>query len=295
METGRPSRTLLAPAIRRAAHQLLDTPLILEDPVAVGLVPEAGANAIRAGLAEHQTEESILLRSLFVMRSRFAEDRLAEAAARGVRQYLIVGAGLDTFPWRQPDYARDMHIFLADHVSSLVWTQEKFWERGLAKPGNLTFVPLDLEDGRLGPHLAGFGFLAQPAFCSALGVTQYLEPGSVEALLRFVASLGRGSEIVFSYVPRAPRRCRPRLRRGVGRAHRAVRRAVEGAVQRRRAARVVVCGRLRRGLAPHPGARMAALFCGARRWTASSQLGAIDRSGGVGLDSRGRSRAKVPA
>jgi len=194
---------LLAPAIRRAAHQLLDTPLILEDPVAVGLVPEAGANAIRAGLAEHQTEESILLRSLFVMRSRFAEDRLAEAAARGVRQYLIVGAGLDTFPWRQPDYARDMHIFLADHVSILVWTQEKFWERGLAKPGNLTFVPLDLEDGRLGPHLAGFGFLAQPAFCSALGVTQYLEPSAVEALLRFVASLGRGSEIVFSYVPRA--------------------------------------------------------------------------------------------
>ena len=96
-----------------------------------------------------------------------------------------------------------MHIFLADHVSSLVWTQEKFWERGLAKPGNLTFVPLDLEDGRLGPHLAGFGFLAQPAFCSALGVTQYLEPSAVEALLRFVASLGRGSEIVFSYVPRA--------------------------------------------------------------------------------------------
>jgi methyltransferase (TIGR00027 family) len=203
METGQPSRTLLGPAIRRAAHQLLDAPLILEDPVAVGLVPEARADSIRAGLAEHQTQESILLRSLFVLRSRFAEDRLAEAAARGVRQYLILGAGLDTFAWRQPNYARDMRIFLADHVSSLVWTQEKFWERGLPKPGNLTFVPLDIEDGRLGERLSEFGFLAQPAFCSALGVTQYLELASVEVLLRFVASLGRGSEIVFSYVPRA--------------------------------------------------------------------------------------------
>jgi methyltransferase (TIGR00027 family) len=201
VDSGQPSRTLLGPAVRRAAHQLLDAPLILEDPVAVGLVPEAGADAIRAALAEHQTEESILLRSLFVLRSRFAEDRLAEAAARGVLQYLILGAGLDTFPWRQPDYARRMRIFTADHVSSLVWTQVKFWERGLSKPDNLTFVPLDLEDGRLGERVAGFGFSAQPAFCSALGVTQYLEPGSVEALLRFVASLGRGSEIVFSYVP----------------------------------------------------------------------------------------------
>ena len=148
METGRPSRTLLAPAIRRAAHQLLDAPLILYDPIAVGLVPEAGADAIRTGLAEHKTEESVLLRSLFVLRSRFAEDRLAEAAARGVRQYLIVGAGLDTFPWRQPDYAHDMQIFLTDHVASLAWTQVKFWERGLPKPANLTFVPLDLEQGR---------------------------------------------------------------------------------------------------------------------------------------------------
>src|SRR4051794_7665812 len=99
MLTGQPSRTLLGPAIRRAAHQLLDAPLILNDPVAVGLVPEAGADVIRAALAEHQTEESVRLRSLFVLRSRFAEDRLAEAAARGVRQYLIVGGGLDTFPW----------------------------------------------------------------------------------------------------------------------------------------------------------------------------------------------------
>src|SRR5262245_11390879 len=202
MLSGQPSRTLLPPAIRRAAHQLLDSPLILNDPIAVGLVPEAEAQSIRADLASHETMESILLRSLFVLRSRFAEDRLAEAAARGVRQYLIVGAGLDTFPWRQPDYARDMRIFLTDHVSSLIWTQLKFWERGLPKPNNLILVPLDVEQEGTKAVLERSGFDCQAAtFCSLLGVTQYLERASVESLFRFAASLTGGSEIVFSYVP----------------------------------------------------------------------------------------------
>ena len=202
MLTGRPSRTLLGPAIRRAAHQLLDTPLILNDPLAVGLVPEADARAIEANLTDHQTRESVLLRSLFVMRSRFAEDCLAQAAARGVDQYVTVGAGLETFPWRQPEYANRMRIFVADHIASLVWTQLKFWERGLPKPANVAFVPLDLEQDAIGGRLAEFGFDAgRAAFCSALGVTQYIERAATERLLRFVSGLGAGSEIVFSYVP----------------------------------------------------------------------------------------------
>jgi len=203
MLAGRPSRTLLPPAIRRAAHQLLDTPLILNDPIAVGLVPEADERSIQASLLDHQSQESVLLRSLFVLRNRFAEDRLEEAAARGVEQYVMFGAGLDTFPWRQPDYARGMRIFAVEHVSSLVWTQAAFWERGLPKPANLTFVPLDLESDPVGERLAAYGFEPRPTFCSMLGVTQYLERASVEVVLRFVASLGSGSEVVFSYVPRA--------------------------------------------------------------------------------------------
>ena len=202
MLPGHPSRTLLGPAIRRAAHQLLDAPLILNDPVAVGLVPEADARAIEANLANHQTRESVLLRSLFVMRSRFAEDSLAQAAARGVDQYVIVGAGLETFPWRQPDYANCMRIFVADHISSLIWTQAKFWERGLPKPANVAFVPLDLEQDAMADRLAEFGFDAgRAAFCSALGVTQYIERAATERLLSFVSGLGAESEIVFSYVP----------------------------------------------------------------------------------------------
>ena len=202
MLAGRPSRTLLGPAVRRAAHQLLDAPLVFSDPIAVGLIPEADAETIRAQLADHQTAESILLRSLFVLRSRFAEDRLAEAASRGVRQYVIFGAGLETFPWRQPEYARNLKIFVGDHMSSLIWSQTKFWERGLPKPTNVAFVPLDLEQDDIAARLLEFDFaLDDPAFCSVLGVTQYIDLASAERLMRFVASLKRGSEIVFSYVP----------------------------------------------------------------------------------------------
>jgi methyltransferase (TIGR00027 family) len=201
MLPGQPSRTLLVPAVRRAAHQLLDTPLIFNDPIAVGLVPEASEHAIRNALEDHRRSEAMLVRSLFALRSRFAEDRLAAAAARGVRQYVILGAGLDTFPWRQPDFARGLRIFAADHVATLAWTQVRFWERGLPKPANLTFVAVDLEEHHLGERLAEFGFERETvSFLSVLGVMQYLERGAVEALLGFASSLRAGSEIVFSFI-----------------------------------------------------------------------------------------------
>ena len=173
MLPGRPSQTMLRTAALRAAHQLLDKPLILHDPIAVGLVPESSERAVLATLDEHRNQ--VALRLFFALRSRFAEDRLAEAAARGVRQYVIVGAGLDTFPWRQPDYARNMKIFAVDHVSTLASTQVIFRDRGLPKPANLTFVSADLEERRIGKSLSEFGFDPDvPSLCSVLGVTQYL-------------------------------------------------------------------------------------------------------------------------
>ena len=105
MLPGQPSRTMLRSVVRRAAHQLLDDPLILKDPIIVGLVPEASEPAIRDALDEPGAPEAKQFRCMFAMRSRFAEDRLAHAASRGVRQYVMVGAGLDIFPWRQPDFA----------------------------------------------------------------------------------------------------------------------------------------------------------------------------------------------
>jgi methyltransferase (TIGR00027 family) len=200
MLPNQPSRTLLGTAIRRATHQLLDAPLILTDPIALQVLPEASDPSLIAGLAKDGTPEPALLRSLFAMRSRFAEDRLAEAAARGVCQYVMVGAGLDTFPWRQPVFACTMQLFAADHPTSLAFAQERTHASGLMKPANLAYVPVDLEQRHLGERLAAHGFdPALPSFCTMLGVAQYLTAEAVDAVLEFVASLPSQSEIVFSF------------------------------------------------------------------------------------------------
>jgi methyltransferase (TIGR00027 family) len=202
MLPGKPSQTLLGAAIRRAQHQLLDVPLILRDPVAVRLVPEAVQPGILPEFGANSEQIPKLFRAMFAMRSRFAEDRLAEAARRGVRQYVMIGAGLDTFAWRQPIFAQDMQIFAADHPTSLAWTHRRLRECGFTKPANLIFAPLDLREERLAEQLAACGFDPDVAsFCSLLGVTQYLDRRTIDALFRLVRSFKPGSEMVFSFVP----------------------------------------------------------------------------------------------
>jgi methyltransferase (TIGR00027 family) len=200
MLPGQPSQTLLVPAVARAAHQLLDAPLILNDPLAIGLVPEASREAILGAVDDHRATAAMLCRSLFTLRSRFVEDQLETAAVRGVRQYIMLGAGLETFPWRQPDFARDMKIFFCDHPSTLAWAQSRFRERALVAPPNHTIVPVDLEERRFGRQLAEFGFAQEvPALVSMLGVTQYLTAQTIDSLLGLFASLSASSEAVFSF------------------------------------------------------------------------------------------------
>ena len=201
MFPGQASQTLLIASIMRARHQLLDTPLILKDSVVLNLVPEARDPGVLSEFGDSSQPVPILLRSLFAMRSRFTEDRLAQAVARGIHQYVMFGAGLDTFPWRQPDFARDMQIFAVDHPASFIQTNRVFRERGFAKPPNLIRVPLDLEQKRLGQYLAACDFdPGATSFCSALGVLHYLEDEMADDILRFVASLPPSSEIVFTFV-----------------------------------------------------------------------------------------------
>jgi len=196
-----PSRTLLGSAITRAQHQLLDTPRIFDDPIILDLVPEAAEPAALAEFRTYSESALILLRAMFALRSRFVEDRLAEAASRGVRQYVMIGAGLDTFPWRQPDFAQCMQLFAADHPASPTWTRGRLRERAMSTPRNLIHVPVDLEVQCLGEALAAGGFDPKiGSFCSLLGVTQYLKGEAIDPLLRFVVSLPPGSEIVFSFV-----------------------------------------------------------------------------------------------
>src|SRR5215469_3084123 len=105
------SQTAVRVALQRAVHQVLDDePRVFTDPVAVGLFPQATEAAIR-GQADQFLEPSWRrIRAHFVLRSRHAEDCLAEAVARGFRQYVVLGAGLDTFAYRQPDWAKSIQI-----------------------------------------------------------------------------------------------------------------------------------------------------------------------------------------
>ena len=200
MLSGQPSRTMLRPAVMRAAHQLFDRPLILNDPVVVGLVPETSEQAILAAVEDHRTPAALRHRAMFTLRNRFTEDRLASAAARNVRQYVMLGAGLETFPWRQPEFARDMRIFFSDHPATLSWTKGRFRDRGLAVPTNLTFVPADLKEPQLGQRLAECGFEHDASsFFSILGVIPYLDAASIDSMLGFLASLPKKSEAVFSF------------------------------------------------------------------------------------------------
>ena len=201
MLPGQASQTLLIGSIMHARHQLLDAPVILDDPIVLNLVPEARDPGVLSEFGDSSQPIATLMRSMFAMRSRFAEDRLARAAARGIRQYVMFGAGLDTFPWRQPDFAKDMQIFVVDHPASLIQTNRVLREHRFARPPNLVRVPLDLEQGRIAEQLAACDFDSDAAsFCSALGLMLYLEDEIVDDILRFVASLPPSSEIVFSFM-----------------------------------------------------------------------------------------------
>ena len=201
MQHDEASNTTQGPARLRAAHQVLDhDPKIHVDPVVVGLTPESSADSIRADEASLRSRPLSLMRSAFVLRARHAEDCLAEAAVAGVSQYVVLGAGLDTFAYRQPHYATAMRIFEVDHRATQAWKRGCLARRGIVPPPNLTFVAMDFERDRLAERLRDKGFdVSRPAFLSWLGVVQYLSGPAIEAMLRFIARLARGSAVTLSF------------------------------------------------------------------------------------------------
>jgi methyltransferase (TIGR00027 family) len=143
------------------------------------------------------------LRSHVVMRSRYAEDRLAEAVDNGVQQYLMLGAGLDTFPYRQPHWARVLRIFEVNHSASQRSKRERLALVGIEAPSNVELIGLDFETTSLRDCLRKSSFdFRKPAFLSWLGVTMYLSTDAIDAVFRFVSSLPRSSEIVFTFASR---------------------------------------------------------------------------------------------
>ena len=194
MQTGKASKTALRVAIRRAAHQLVEQPRILEDPIAVRLLGPGYERDMERAM--HSVARDF--RAFMAVRSRYVEDRLAQSVAAGVRQYVILGAGLDTFAYRNP--FSGLRVFEVDFPATQDWKRWMLDQAAIPEPGNLTFVPLDFEHKSLGQGLMDAGFdAARPAFFGWLGVVPYLTLGAFRATLEAIARLPAGTGVSFDY------------------------------------------------------------------------------------------------
>ena len=199
------SRTAIGVAALRAAHQLIDAePRVLDDAVILRLIGIETLDTIREDRERYRTPGALALRAHIVMRSRYAEDRLAQAVVRGVTQYVILGAGLDTFAYRQPAWAQALRIVEIDRAPMQREKRERLSLAQVVIPGNVTFGSIDFESERLADALLRYGIAPkQPTFFSWLGVTMYLTENAVTDVLRVVAGFPRGSEIVFTFARKA--------------------------------------------------------------------------------------------
>ena len=186
-------------AIHRAVHQLLDSPRVLDDPLALRILGAADAATVQASLSQYQDPASRGLRTSLVVRSRLAEDEWAMAAADSVRQCVILGAGLDTYAYRRADTRG--RIFEVDLPSTQAWKQGALRAANIEIPDSLVYVPIDFESSTLSQALAEAGFNAkEPAFFIWLGVAMYLDQQTVFDTLTFIASCSKASAVVFDYV-----------------------------------------------------------------------------------------------
>jgi methyltransferase (TIGR00027 family) len=138
VKEGRASVTAQRVAIRRAGHQRLDYPRVFDDPLAVTIVGTAAAESLSGSKGA-----GVHLRAFVAARGRFAEDELERAVERGVRQYVVLGAGLDTFAYRNP--YPDLQVFEVDHPATQTWKHQRLGSAGISVPPSVTFVPVDFE------------------------------------------------------------------------------------------------------------------------------------------------------
>ena len=200
MVEAQPSRTALRVALRRAAHQVVDAePLVFPDPFALRILdPETTAELARTPAAERRPY-SVAMRAWVAIRARFAEDVLAEAVeSGGATQYLVLGAGLDTFALRNP--YPELRVFEVDHPATQAWKRERLATAGLVLPASATLVPVDFESQSLAKELRQAGFdEAQTTVTAWLGVVPYLTADAFAATANLLGSLPRGSSAVFDY------------------------------------------------------------------------------------------------
>ncbi|MGW7488743.1 class I SAM-dependent methyltransferase [Streptomyces sp. NPDC054786] len=193
MEAGQPSRTAMRAAHARARHQA-DPRRVFTDPLAskiLHLGPEAPMPLPDDPVARYNTR-------FVAARSRFAEDSLASAVTAGTRQIVVLGAGLDTFAYRNPHPG--LTVFEVDHPDTQEWKRQQMAAAGIARPPSLTFAPIDFERDTLAEALDSAGLdRTRAAFFMWLGVTPYLTRDAVLATLRFVAGHTAPVHVVFDY------------------------------------------------------------------------------------------------
>jgi methyltransferase (TIGR00027 family) len=198
-----PSRTAVTAAMHGAAHVLLDeAPHILTDTLACRLAGYASGAELMHALCSRTMLDFPRMRTIFALRNRCAEDELARAFNSGITQYIILGAGLDSFAYRRPVTMEAVDVFEIDHPVSQEWKRSRIADLGITPPPRLHHVPVDFECQTLSRRLADSGVnLAKPVFLSWLGTTQYLTTAAVLQSLRDIATTtASGSELVLQVI-----------------------------------------------------------------------------------------------
>jgi methyltransferase (TIGR00027 family) len=203
MDEALPSRTALRVALRRAAHQIVDRPLLFEDPLAVRILGPAYTEELRRTPDKERRPFSAALRAFLVARSRYAEEQLATAYAAGVRQYCLLGAGLDTFAYR--NHYDGLQVFEVDHPNTQAWKHTMLRDAQIEIPFTVRHVPVDFETQALTDQLAAANFaFDKPCFFAWLGVVPYLTLEAFRTTLSLIAHMPKTSGVTFDYgLPRA--------------------------------------------------------------------------------------------
>jgi len=197
-----PSLTANSVAMMRAAHQILDGPVVFKDPIAVEIIGAQSVSDIQSRKRTLKTKLYSHLRAIAVARSSFVEAELSAAIKSGVRQYVILGAGLDTFAYRNPNSTDSLHVFEVDYPATQDWKRQQLNRADIKIPETLTFVPIDFETQSLATQLEAAGLRTDElTFFSWLGVTMYLTHDTMMKTMEFItSSTPSGSKIVFDYI-----------------------------------------------------------------------------------------------
>jgi methyltransferase (TIGR00027 family) len=203
MEMRKPSRTAINSAIWRAMHPLLDDePKILVDPYARAFAGFSNDEELINANDKHPLAHIRWMRTQFPLRNRYTEEELVAAMEAGVTQYVILGAGLDSFAYRRGDLMQRLDVYEIDHPGSQAWKRARVAELSLEVPERLHYLPVDFEHETLADGLRRSSLrLDEQAFFSMLGVTQYLTQEAVERTLGDLAGAAcRGSKLVIEFI-----------------------------------------------------------------------------------------------